>query len=132
MKYKRKYQFKIRYIKIVSDLQGKREKNTRFLKNQFLPDMSLSTILDFVSKISKVILVLKVVTFRVIIGMIAGIVGDEVGAAVGWLIVITRKASFTAIVAVLALLKDVDNLLTAVRNDPVGPIAVVSPVFNVE
>jgi hypothetical protein len=75
--------------------------------------------------------VLKVVTFSVIVGMTAVIVGDEVGAAVGLLTVITVE-TLTVMDAVLAFLKDVDNSLMEVRNDPVGPIAFVKPAFRVE
>lgn len=49
--------------------------------------MSVSTILSLVSVMDKVMLVLKEVTFRVIEGMIAVTVGDEVGADVGLLTV---------------------------------------------
>jgi hypothetical protein len=74
-------------------------------------------------------LVLKEVTFRAMVGMIAVMVGDAVGAEVGLLTVIILK-SFTVMVVVVTLLKSVDDCWMDLRNDPV-PVAVCSSAVRV-
>ncbi len=84
-----------------------------------LPDISVGTILVLVSKMDKVTLVLKAVTFSVIEGMTAVIVGDDVGAAVGLLTVI-KLQGFNLTLAEVTAPKDADNFFREVRNNPVS------------
>jgi hypothetical protein len=95
-----------------------------------LPDISVGTILVLVSKMDKVTLVLKAVTFSVIEGMTAVIVGDDVGAAVGLLTVI-KLQGFNLTLAEVTATKDADNFFREVRNNPV-PTAVFILVPRLE
>jgi hypothetical protein len=82
-----------------------------------IPDTSVATTLALVSTRDKSTLVLKWVTFRVIEGITAVMVGAEVGAEE--VLTVFNLKSFTVIEVVVTSLKDLDMLCMVVRNDPI-------------